>query len=164
MSGACLSRTQHQIQYYGRITFSKQDLALNPTSRVLDITYWVAISKLRVSSHALEIERGRYASPKTPVNERLCHKRFINKLIARCPSFAELSQRDQFVYMFTNEDNVFDLVRQIYLQVLPTTKQNWKQPLKHILIRLFVYIYMYIYIYIYVYIYMYIYIYIYMYI
>ena len=37
MSGACLSRTQHQIQYYGRITFSRQDLALNPASRVLKI-------------------------------------------------------------------------------------------------------------------------------
>ena len=95
---------------------------------VKDIKYRVAISKLRVSSHALEIERGRYTSPMTPVNERLCHacqkvedefhfmmecksnsdlrQTFINKLTTRCPNFADLSQREQFVYMFTNEDNM----------------------------------------------------------
>ena len=136
------------------------------------IKYRVAISKLLVCSRALEIERGWYTSSITPVNERLCHtyqkvqdefhfkmecksnsdlrQTFINKLIARCPDFAELSQMEQFVYMLTNEDNVFDLVRRIYLQVLPTTKQYWKQPLKHILILLFVYkLYTCIYIYIY---------------
>ena len=95
---------------------------------VKDIKYRVAISKLRVSSHALEIERGRYTSPMTPVNERLCHacqkvevefhfmmecksnsdlrQTFINKLTTGCPNFADLSQREQFVYMFTNEDNM----------------------------------------------------------
>ena len=31
---------------------------------------------------------------------------FINKLTTRCPNFADLSQREQFVYMFTNEDNM----------------------------------------------------------
>ena len=82
---------------------------------VKDIKYWVAIFKLRVSPHALEIERGRYNSPMTPVNERLCHacqkvedefhfmmecksnsdlcQTFINKLTTRCPNFADLSQR-----------------------------------------------------------------------
>ena len=95
---------------------------------VKDIKYRVAISKLRVSSHALEIERGRYTSPMTPVNERLCHacqqvedefhimmecksnsnlrQTFINRLTTRWPNFADLSQREQFVYMFTNEDDV----------------------------------------------------------
>ena len=92
------------------------------------IKYRVAISMLRVSSHALEIERGRYSSPMTPVNERLCHAcqkvedefhfmmecksnsdhrhTFKNKLTTRCPNFADLNQREQFVYMFTNEDNM----------------------------------------------------------
>ena len=95
---------------------------------VKDIKYRVAISKLRVSSHALEIERGRYTSPMTPVNEQLCHacqkvedefhfmmecksnsdlcQTSINNLTTRCPNFADLSLREQFVYMFTNEDNM----------------------------------------------------------
>ena len=32
------------------------------------------MSKFRASSHTLEIERGRYTTPITPINERLCHK------------------------------------------------------------------------------------------
>ena len=92
---------------------------------VKDIKYRVAIPKLRVSSHALEIER---AWSMTPVNERLCRacqkvedefhfmmecksnsdlrQTFINKPTTRCPNFADLSQREQFVYMFTNEYNM----------------------------------------------------------
>ena len=64
----------------------------------------------------------------TPVNERLCHacqkvedefyfmmecksnsdlrQTLINKLTTRCPNFADLSQREQFVNVFTNEDNM----------------------------------------------------------
>ena len=34
--------------------------------------YRAAISKLRTSSHALEVERGRHTKPKTPLEERLC--------------------------------------------------------------------------------------------
>ena len=34
--------------------------------------YRLAISKIRASSHKLEIERGRYTRPKTPVENRLC--------------------------------------------------------------------------------------------
>ena len=104
---------------------SIQNTALNPILRtysvlktrfgtepylrsVKDIKCRVAISKLCVSSQALEIERGRYTSPITPVNKRLCHtcqkvedefhftmecesnsdlrQTSINKLIARCPN------------------------------------------------------------------------------
>ena len=39
---------------------------------VRDRRYRKAITQIRTSSHALEIERGRYTKPKTPVNERLC--------------------------------------------------------------------------------------------
>ena len=91
------------------------------------IRYRVAISKLRVSSHALEIDRVRYISH-IMVNERLCHtcqkvedefhfmmecksnwalrQTCINKLITRCPNFADLCKREQLVYKFTNEDNI----------------------------------------------------------
>ena len=39
---------------------------------VKESKYRVAISRLRASSHVLEIERGRYTRPKTPITERLC--------------------------------------------------------------------------------------------
>ena len=97
-------------------------------SAVKNIKFRIAISKLRTSSHALAIERGRYTNPKTPVHERLCHsckkiedeyhfvmecktncdfrETFLNKLKERNRNFATLSQREQFVYIFTNEDNM----------------------------------------------------------
>ena len=40
--------------------------------RVKESKYRIAISRLRASSHVLEIERGRYTRPKTPLTERLC--------------------------------------------------------------------------------------------
>ena len=39
---------------------------------VKNIKYRVALSRFRSSSHTLEIERGRYAKPIIPVQERLC--------------------------------------------------------------------------------------------
>ena len=39
---------------------------------VKESKYRMAISRLRASSHPLEIERGRYTKPKTPITERLC--------------------------------------------------------------------------------------------
>ena len=35
--------------------------------------YGIAISKIRTSSHKLEIERGRYTRPITPIEKRICH-------------------------------------------------------------------------------------------
>ena len=32
----------------------------------------IALSKLKASSHDLEVERGRYVRPKLDINERLC--------------------------------------------------------------------------------------------
>ena len=40
--------------------------------QVKESKYRIAISRLRASSHVLEIERGRYTRPKTPITERLC--------------------------------------------------------------------------------------------
>ena len=39
---------------------------------VKDLRYWVAITKLRTSSHVLEVDRGRYQKPKVPRDLRLC--------------------------------------------------------------------------------------------
>ena len=35
--------------------------------------YRITISKIRTSSHKLEIERGRYTRPITPIEKRICH-------------------------------------------------------------------------------------------
>ena len=85
-----------------------------------------AITKLRTSSHALEVERGRYTKPKTPLDMRLCENcnivedeiHFIcscdsysdarNDLYSRVKkvndNFGNLSDRDKFVYLFTTEN------------------------------------------------------------
>ena len=42
-------------------------------SSVANHKYRTALSKLRSSSHTLEIERGRYTIPITPANKRICH-------------------------------------------------------------------------------------------
>ena len=39
---------------------------------VTDKRYRTAITRLRTSSHTLEIERGRYTIPRTPAADRLC--------------------------------------------------------------------------------------------
>ena len=39
---------------------------------ISDIRYRTALTRLRTSSHTLEIERGRYTVPRTPICDRLC--------------------------------------------------------------------------------------------
>ena len=50
----------------------KQDFGLEKyLEAISDSRYRIATSKLRASSHTLEIERGRYTKPKTDINKRL---------------------------------------------------------------------------------------------
>ena len=42
------------------------------TEAISDCRYRIAMTKLRSSSHTLEVERGRYTNPKTNICERLC--------------------------------------------------------------------------------------------
>ena len=87
----------------------------------------VALSKLRVSSHDLEIERGRYVRPKLNVDERFClscnvveneehfvtackdneleRALFTNKLEKRDSSFANLTNRDKLIFLMTCADS-----------------------------------------------------------
>ena len=77
----------------------------------------IALSKLRASSHDLEIERGRYVRPKMNLYERLCischviedeehfgagcinnldmHESLSNEIATKEPSFANLSNREK---------------------------------------------------------------------
>ena len=53
--------------------FIKSDFRIEPyLTKVKNTKYRKAISKLRASSHILEIERGRYTKPPTPKEQRLC--------------------------------------------------------------------------------------------
>ena len=87
----------------------------------------VALSKLRASSHDLEIERGRYVRPKLDINQRLClscnvvedeehfaiickdnkveREIFFDKLLEIDPSFANLTSREKFIFLVTCSDS-----------------------------------------------------------
>ena len=86
----------------------------------------VALSKLRTSSHSLEIERGRYTRPKLNVDQRLCmscnvvedEEHFVlhcqdnrverellfQKIYMRDSSFFNLSSVEQFVFLMGCSD------------------------------------------------------------
>ena len=85
---------------------------------ITDFGYRTAITKLRCSSHALEIERGRYQNPKVPRDLRLClvcqivedEEHFVtncsinqaerrllySKISCKVPRFSTLSNFDKF--------------------------------------------------------------------
>ena len=93
---------------------------------ITDFRYRTAITKLRCSSHALEIERGRYQNPKVPRDLRLClvcqvvedEEHFVtncsinqaerrllySKISCKVPRFSALSDFDKFLYLLTNND------------------------------------------------------------
>ena len=93
---------------------------------VKEAKYRVAISRLRASSHPLEIERGRYTRPKTPVTERLCpccnaiedeHHFLLNcriydqdrdimffKISTKYENICEIESRNRFKFLLTNDD------------------------------------------------------------
>ena len=86
----------------------------------------IALSKLRASSHDLEVERGRYVRPKLDITERLCischviedeehfvtdcvnnremRKSFFEKISLREPGFANWNNREKFVFLMSCED------------------------------------------------------------
>ena len=84
----------------------------------------IAFSRFRAGSHTIEIERGRYTIPRTPINERLCitcseiedEKHFLitcklyqderttlfDKISKLYPIFSSLSDQQKFVYLMSN--------------------------------------------------------------
>ena len=93
---------------------------------ITDFRYRTATTKLRCSSHALEIERRRYQNPKVPRDLRLClvcqvvedEEHFVtncsinqaerrllySKISCKVPRFSTLSNVDIFLYLLTNND------------------------------------------------------------
>ena len=83
-------------------------------------------SQLRASSHTLQIERGWYTKPRTPVNEIICivcqcledelhfvtacsvnqYERdiFYNKVCQKFPEFSQLDDVEKFIFLFTFDD------------------------------------------------------------
>ena len=83
---------------------------------------------MSLKSHALEIERGRYTSPKTPVNERLCseckvvenevhfflycqlyrkeRQELFDKVTEMLPNFPLLPDANRLIFLLCNEHDV----------------------------------------------------------
>ena len=88
--------------------------------------YNIAFSRFRAGSHTLEIERGRYNNPRTPIEHRLCticqevedEKHFLiscklyqcerrnlfNKIGNLYPYFICFSELEKFVFLMSNGD------------------------------------------------------------
>ena len=94
--------------------------------KVKNPKYRASISKLRTSSHILEIERGRYTRPKTPIELRLCHvcnvledeehllvecslynddrKLLLEKISRTYPELKDMSKHGTFLFLMMLED------------------------------------------------------------
>ena len=93
---------------------------------VTDKRYRTAITRLRTSSHTLEIELGRYTIPRTPVTDRLCcvckvmedeehflvsceqyaefRDDFFKKVAYRFNSFTPLSDHEKYIFLMKTDD------------------------------------------------------------
>ena len=93
---------------------------------VREFKYRNALTKIRSSSHFLEMERGRHTKPKTPRNNRLClncktiedERHFVmecplyrdercvllSKVSNNNPTFSILSTQEKFVYLLSCKD------------------------------------------------------------
>ena len=103
----------------------KQDFITEPyLSLIKKPKYVIALSRFRAGSHTLEVERGRYTNPRTPLHLRLCvicqevedekhflihckmyedkRKMLFNKIGEINPIFNQLNSHQKFVYLMTN--------------------------------------------------------------
>ena len=99
----------------------------NYLSLIKNNKYRIAMSRFRASSHTLEIERGRYTIPITPIGNRLCHicnvvedefhfllqcqlysnerRALFNQISEILPEFVRLPDPNRFVFLLCNEHN-----------------------------------------------------------
>ena len=74
-------------------TFKTQYIMEPYLTHVRDARYRVALSRFRLSSHNLEIELGRHARCKIPVNQRICKNCAMGEVedeihfLLKCPKF-----------------------------------------------------------------------------
>ena len=120
-----------------------QDINKNPILRTYNMLKWEykpepymylvksqkyrnALTKIRASSHILEIERGRYTRPKTPISERLCPQCQVvddeHHFLTSCKSIADersvlytkisachngfmsMDEQEKFIFLLSNND------------------------------------------------------------
>jgi len=107
----------------------KNDFYVEPYLYIIkEAKHRIALTRLRASSHHLEIERGRYTRPKTPVNERLCpncgviedEEHFLvhceiyrsdrnimySKILTQYGDFRNLNPNNKFIFLMTNNDPI----------------------------------------------------------
>ena len=81
---------------------------------VKDSRYRNAITKIRCSSHPLEIERGGYTKPKTPRSNRLCSRCKViedeRHFILDCTLYKE--ERHMFHCKVSNQNSMFPALKQ----------------------------------------------------
>ena len=103
----------------------KYDFVTEPYLSLIKKTkYVIALSRFRAGSHTLEIERGRYSNPRTPLHLRLCaicqeiedEKHFLicckiyegerttlfNKIDELYPVFIKFNNHQKFIFLMTN--------------------------------------------------------------
>ena len=104
-------------------THLKAEFCIKPhLSLVTNYEYRDAVTKLRTSSHTLEVEMGRYTNPKTSLGDRLCSVCGIIEdelhFLVRCRSYAKERQElfekisnlfPQFQHMDNTDEFVFML-------------------------------------------------------
>ena len=81
---------------------------------VKDQRYWAAITKIRASSHVLEIERGRYSKPMVPSHFRMCKKCYVveNEKHFVTKSVININERNTVII----ESSVFSLILICWIQ------------------------------------------------
>ena len=106
----------------------KNDFYFEPyLDAISDTRYRSALTKLRASSHTLEIERGRYNVPKTPVSDRLClvcnevedeihffltkcqsysslRDELFEKIYSMIPAFRHFNGKEKYVFLMTTRN------------------------------------------------------------
>ena len=105
----------------------KSEFGMEPYLHLIaDFRYRNALTRLRTSSHTLEIERGLYTTPKTPVCDRRCRTcdatedemhflmncveygnmrdDFYAKVENRCVGFSSLNDNQKYSFLMTDTD------------------------------------------------------------
>ena len=106
----------------------KTDFSCEPyLSNINKTKHLIAFTRFRAGSHTLEIERGRYSNPRTPINERLCVKcreiedeqhflmrcsmykqgriELFDKTATLYSSFQQLSDQEQFIFLMSSTNS-----------------------------------------------------------
>ena len=122
----------------------KTDYMVEPYLYINVPKYRVALSRLRLSSHHLGIEKGRHARPMIPVDQRLCttcvneiddeihfvtkcskystlRKNLFSTVSTSVPSFCNMGEKEKFVTIMRSEDP------HIMLSVAKFCYTAWKQ-------------------------------------